>query len=176
VGENFLCDGYWHLSTEKRVSGSSSPVSVIYHSNTVLYPNTVQATWTATSLVRTASLNAHSFKTFPCLMFNFKDPKSIIISMLSYMYLRLSSAYSSNLLLPRETFTQVSLYMNHHIMHCCTSVYWCSRREEVSSWDCSNLNWGFVVFLSPSTRQIHYALIILHPSTVLTRVHCVLHR
>jgi hypothetical protein len=75
----------------KKVSGSSSPMSVIYHSNTALYPNTIQATWTDTSLVRTASLKAPSFKNYPYLMFNFKDPKSIIISMLSYMYLRSSS-------------------------------------------------------------------------------------
>jgi hypothetical protein len=53
--------------------------------------------------LRTASLIAPLFKNFPHLMFNFKHPKSIIISILSYMYLRLSSAYSSNVLLLRET-------------------------------------------------------------------------
>jgi hypothetical protein len=49
--------------------------------------------------VRTASLNAPSFKNFPHLMFSFKNPKSIIISMLSIMHVRLSSAYCSNLTL-----------------------------------------------------------------------------
>jgi hypothetical protein len=118
----------------KIVSGSSPQCpSVIYHSNRVLYPNTLQATWTATSLVRTASFNAPSFHNFCHLIFNSKDPKSIIMSkLLCYMHLRLSSAYCSNLLLPRKTLNTVSLYRNHHI---CTSGSSCTHTEEVRSWD-----------------------------------------
>jgi hypothetical protein len=138
VGENILCNSYWQLSTEERVSGSSSPMSAVYHSNTVRYPNTLQATWTASSLVRAVSLNAPSFKNFHHLMFNFKDPKSIIISVLSYMYLRLSSAYCSNLQLPRETLnTSLTVQESSHnaLLHFWVLMY--LERKEVSSWDCS---------------------------------------
>jgi hypothetical protein len=75
--------------------------------------------------VRTATFNALSFKDIPHLIFNFNDPKSIIISMLNYMHVKLSSVYCLNLLLPKEALNSFTVQESSHsaLLHLWVLMY-----------------------------------------------------